>query len=109
MALNEVLLSGQYLDGDEQPLSGQLTFVPSVPLTDPTDDLVIRQAPVTAILNSAGQFSVSLYATDSTNLMPAGWLWNVTEEIAGLPANSWSFALLHADGATQDISALAPA
>jgi hypothetical protein len=108
VALNKVTLTGTYLGGDGSPLSGSLVFAPSEPLTDATDSEDIRDASITVTLNSSGQFSAALYATDSTNLHPSGWTWSVTEELAGLSPNSWNFLLPYTGGATQDISSLSP-
>jgi hypothetical protein len=104
-----VVLTGTFLDGSENPLYGQLTFTPSVSLTDITNSQNVPQAPVTVTLNSGGQFSVPLYSTDSTNLAPPGWTWQVTQSIAGLPPDTWNFFLPYSNGSTQDISTLTPA
>jgi hypothetical protein len=108
LTLQVVLLTGTYLDGSGTPACGTVTFVPSVPLTDPADFEIVLQVPVTVMVNSAGQFSVSLYATDNADLQPAGWTWQVTENFAGLLTATWSFFLPRADGSVQDISSLAP-
>lgn len=108
MALTVVKLTGTFTDGDGGALSGTLEFTPSEPLRDATDSVVVPQSPVTVTLNTAGAFSVPLYSTDSSNLSPSGWAWNVTQEIAGLPPYSWSFLLPFTGGATQDISTLTP-
>ena len=108
MALNLVQLGGTCLNGSNLPCQGSLKFAPSVPLTDTTDEEVIRQVPLTAELTGLGTFSVSLLATDNANLSPAGWCWIVTECITGLPPAQWAFFLEHASGADQDISALEP-
>jgi hypothetical protein len=79
-----------------------------VPLTDSTDSEIVLQAPVTVAVNSAGQFTVALYATDDTALAPAGWTWQITENIAGLTPSTWSFFLAYGSGSTQDLSDLTP-
>lgn len=109
MPLNKVLLTGTYLDGSGSPLTGTAIFTPSAPLTDATDSEVVLQSPVAVAVNSSGQFSVQLYATDNANLVPSGWVWNITENIAGLGPSAWSFFLPYAGGSTQDISSLTPA
>jgi Pectate lyase superfamily protein len=108
LALTTVTLTGTYVGGDSQPLAGQLVFVPSVPLTDMTNMIVLPQAQITVPLNSAGSFSVPLYSTDSGNLAPAGWTWQVTVAAGGVAPETWNFFLPYADGATQDISSLTP-
>jgi hypothetical protein len=107
--LNQVQLTGSYEDGGAGPASGWLQFVPSAALTDASDQVLVRQEPVTAPLSS-GAFSVSLTATDNADIQPPGWYWTVTEYLAGLPPSApWNFFLAFGDGATQDISGLSPA
>ena len=108
MAPNLVTLLGTYDDGEGHPLKGYLQFVPSAPLTDTTDPEEVRQEPVPVLLRHDGTLSVDLYATDDADLAPAGWCWQVTEHIDGLPASSWAFFLAFANGSTQDISSLTP-
>lgn len=84
------------------------TFTPSNWLNDHDDDLYIPPAPEPVDLDSSGQFSVELLATDNTGPLPAGWYWTVN--IAGIPGvavETFSFFLPFADGATQDITDLA--
>lgn len=107
--LNPVTLTGTYTDGDQNPLSGWLQFTPSAALTDSSDQVLVRQEPVTVPLSS-GVLSVVLTATDNEALQPSGWYWTVTEYLAGLPPSQpWNFFLAFGDGATQDISDLSPA
>jgi hypothetical protein len=93
MTQPRVVLTGTYTDGDGSPLTGSLQFAPSTPLTDSTDELSIRQEPVTVYLNAEGQFSEALYPTDAANLTPSGWQWDLREAIEGLPAASYTFSL----------------
>lgn len=106
--LNTVLLTGGYFDGSGNPLTGTVAFVPSVPLTDVTNSVVVLQSPISVAVNSGGQFSVALYATDSSNLAPSGWTWQITENVAGVTPSTWNFFLAHANGSTQDLSTLTP-
>jgi len=106
--LNYVDLTGRFVGGDGDPLSGQVTFLPSVPLADIGDSCNIQLVPVSAALNSSGSFSIPLLATDNGSLQPSGWTWQVTADIAGLAPVTWSFFLPYSGGATQDLSALTP-
>jgi hypothetical protein len=106
--LNMVTLTGTFTNGSGAALTGTLAFAPSVPLVDMTDAGVVLPALVTVDLNSLGQFSAGLYATDNADLQPPGWTWGVTQNIGGLPQETWSFFLAWSLGATQDISALTP-
>jgi len=109
LSLNVVTLTGTFLDGSGQPVAGQVTFAPSVELVDATSEEIVCEAPVVVAVNSGGQFSVQLYATDNVGLVPAGWTWSITELISGLAPYTWSFFLPYTSGSTQDISALTPA
>ena len=88
-----MVLTGRYADGSGRPLSGQLVFTPNAELTDPTDEQVVPGAGITVTLDSGGAFSVPLYATDSGNLTPSGWAWNVTENVSGAPPRVYAIAL----------------
>jgi hypothetical protein len=82
------------------------TFVPTGWLTVAASDLLFAPVATPAILNGSGHFSVSLFATDNV-VYP--WHWVVTfTGIPGVAAYSFPFALAYANGATQDISSLAP-
>ena len=93
MSLNKVTVTGTYVDGEGNPLSGTLQFAPSAPLADSTDMKVVRQAQVIFTLSAQGTFSAALYATDDASLVPSGWCWTVKESISGLPAALWNFFL----------------
>jgi hypothetical protein len=94
--LAKITLTGTITDGEGNPLSGVVQFVPSVPLADPADLQVVRQAQINVTVGANGTFSAALYATDNANLEPPGWAWTVTEFLAGVPQSrytSWSFYL----------------
>jgi len=114
MSLTTVTVTGTYTDGEGTPLTGTVRFTPNATLTDTTDDQVISPVPVIVTLDSAGHFSVPLYATDNPDLSPSGWAWQVTEMIAETPkrtwvTRTWSTFIAHADGATQALGSLQPA
>jgi hypothetical protein len=111
MALNYVTLTGTL----PAAAGAVAAFAASNWLTDPTDALLVPPVPAPAGLTATtvggvpcGTFSIPLLATDNANL-PAGWYWTVTFASLppGTPAESFSFFLAHASGATQDISGLA--
>jgi hypothetical protein len=108
VSLEVVTLTGHFTNGTGQPVTGSVTFIPSAQLTDMTDAEIVVPSVVTVDLNSLGQFSASLYSTDSSNLTPAGWTWQITQNITGLPPYTWNFFLPYGGGATQDISSLTP-
>lgn len=109
MSLNYVTLVLDLYDGQGNPvISGNASLVPSVQLTDTTDDMVITQSPVVAVFQSTGTPSIKLLATDNANLSPSGWGWTVTfPNVPGSPAG-FSFFLPSTGGATQYLSSLSP-
>ena len=109
MALSYVTLTLDLFDGQGSHLNGgTAVFTPSVQLTDATDGEIVTQAPVTAAFKAAGSPVVSLLATDNAGVTPAGWAWTVAfSRVPGAPA-SFSFFLAFANGAAQNLSALAP-
>lgn len=110
MTLNYVELTLDLYDGSGSYISqGTATFKPSVTLTDATDSEYIPQAPVTGSFKASGSPKVKLLGTDNSNVTPAGWGWTVT--FSGVPGNpaGFSFFLAYSNGASQNLSALAPA
>jgi hypothetical protein len=108
LALESVTLTGK-LPGAAGALA---MFTPSNWLTDATDVLLIPPKPARAILSSnpdgSGSFAVVLLPTDQAGPLPAGWTWSVIfSAIDGVKPFGFSFPLLLADGATQDITAVA--
>jgi Pectate lyase superfamily protein len=85
----------------------QVTFAPSVLLTDSNGKVIFTTDPVCAPLNVSGEFSVTLPCTDNEALNPAGWVWNVTEEVPSA-GRSYSVFLPSTLGGTVDISDLSP-
>lgn len=101
-----IILTGTYLDMQGNARSGTITLAPSTPvLVDTTSSTVLGAIPVTVAL-TAGAFSVTLPCT--SGLLPAGWLWQVTENVSGAPARSYAIALPSSLGSTADISTLTP-
>lgn len=104
MPLNNVTLTGNLGAAAAGAIA---VFTPAGWLADPTDQLLIPPAAQQVTLGSTGTFSVPLLATDNANT-PDGWTWTITlSGIPAVPEYSFSFLLPHANGATQDISALA--
>jgi hypothetical protein len=90
-----------------QLTTGGVSIAPSARLPDPADQLIVGQAPVTAAFRAGGAPSVQLVGTDQVGPQPNGWTYTVTYvNVPGNPA-PWSFYLRYADGAVQNLSALA--
>jgi hypothetical protein len=112
-ALNFVTLTLDVYTGNGVPITeGTAFFSPTTPLTDHADHLSVWQTPVPVPLEPpAGaeegwRPTVSLYATDSTNISPSGWKWMVTFYTPGAPA-PFTFSLPFANGSEQYLSAVA--
>ena len=80
-----------------EPAAGQIVFRPSVRLVDVVDPkAVILPTPVTVTLDGDGSLSMNLMCTDTTDLEPAGWLWEVSERLVGVVPHKqrqWRFLL----------------
>lgn len=104
MTLPAVTLTGTVLDAAQQPATGQVVLTPATGtydsfgdpvitvITDPAGETVIPMAGVTAPLDPAGQVTgaggtagLTLTPTDAAGLAPAGWLYQVTFQITGVP------------------------
>lgn len=107
--LTTITVTGTYLDGAGNPQGGTVTFTPSSSLTDQTGKIVLAKvSTVVQVSSSTGTFSVSgLACTDNANLVPAGWAWVVSVNIAGA-SQTFNTYLPSGLGTTVDISALAP-
>lgn len=63
--------------------TGKVLFYPNVPLSDAGTGVIVEPGVVTATLDAAGVFSVTLMATNDPDLSPAGWAYWVREIIDG--------------------------
>ncbi len=102
---NYVTVFGTWLDTDGNGLSGTVTFEPTVPLTDPTNDFFIRPVVTTVALSSAGVISISLLATDDATIEPKGWGYNVTEVIDGV-TTKYVILVAYSNGSVQNLATL---
>jgi hypothetical protein len=79
------------------PLAGDVTFRPNVPtLVDATAPAFVLGSAV-AKLDTSGTISQVLALNDNTVLNPTGWLWEVRENILGLPVRPPYLIRLTAD------------
>lgn len=102
MALNSVTVTGN-LPG---AAGATVIFTPSAWLTDATDAEFVPPIPIQVTIAGNGKFSVSLLATDNAHLSPS-WTWTVNfVNVPSVAPKAYSFPLLFANGATQDITAL---
>jgi hypothetical protein len=96
MTLSLVTVTGTLKDASGSPCNGEVTFQPTTGMIDPSgnpvagsiidtaDSQIIPMTGITVRLNR-GAFSVQLIATDNAGLEPAGWQYQVTIQIPGIP------------------------
>ena len=116
MTLALVTVTGTLKDAAGNPLNGEVTFTPTTGETDPygnpvvgsiidtADSQVIPMTGITQRLNR-GAFTVSLVATDNAGLEPAGWQYQVTIQIPGIPDYGFT-CYIPSSPSTVDLSAL---
>jgi hypothetical protein len=75
-----------------------------------SDGVILVPAPIQVVIDSTGTATATLVCTDSANVTPTGWVWNVTTKIAGQRKPAWNFSL-PSSGAPGPVtlSSLAPA
>lgn len=81
--LTTVTVSGTYVDIQGNAVAGQIKFTPRAILTDPVADQIIIPNTITATLDNAGSFSVTLPVTDDPDLVPSGFTYLVEEAFDG--------------------------
>lgn len=97
--LPTVRIHGKYLEPNAAgtPRQGTITFTPSpAPISFP-DQNVIIQGTETATLDTNGEFELVLIATDTANQNPTGWVYMVTEKLAGERSNTYPILLPYTD------------
>lgn len=80
--LKVVIVQGNYVDFDGQPLGGSLTFIPSEPVEDIASKTIIMPRQIVSYLE-AGQMLVNLVATDDTHVTPTNFVYHVVERFPG--------------------------
>jgi hypothetical protein len=78
-AVTAVSVHGQILQNDESgtPARGRLRFVSPYALRDPSGNVILGPGTYMATLDAAGEFTVSLPATDDPDITPSGWTYTV--------------------------------
>lgn len=98
MALTYVTITGQFKDGQGNPLTGTATFTPSQDVYAAGETILSMHQPVIApIVNGTFSSAVSLLATDNAGLVFTGmtkfFYWTVKLVLAGDAKAPWGFAL----------------
>lgn len=114
MTASYVTVTLDLTDGSGYPLTrGMASWTPSMQFPDPADQMLVSQAPVTAVFRAGSPATVRLIANDTAGPQQSGgtpgWSWQVT--FAGVPGNPppASYYVLAVNGATQRLSELATA
>jgi hypothetical protein len=69
-SINTVTVTGTFVDFEGTPIVGQVRFVLSSLLRNPSGDQIVVPSSVTKTLDSNGSFTVALPATDDTDVIP---------------------------------------
>lgn len=78
MAIVTVSVHGQIIDPDTSlPAVGSVTFKTLTDLRDTVANIIYQPGIYTATLDLAGEFTLILPATDSPDVTPTGWLYQV--------------------------------
>lgn len=104
--LTTIVVTGQYVAADGTAQAGSVSFTPTSTVVDASGRAVLTGTAVTAYLNSSGSFTLTLPCTDNSGLVPPGWGYGLTVNVAGAMANLTPIYLPSALGGTVDISAL---
>jgi hypothetical protein len=105
-----VTVTGYWTNSDSgAPATGTVTFTPNAVLQDGTSapaNIVLPKPQAAVLVN--GAISVQLMATDDSHLSPSGWVYTVSENIAGQASNRTYQVQLPAAQAPFDLAKVAP-
>jgi hypothetical protein len=110
-----VTITGQFLGGDETPLSGTATFTASQAVYSAGQEIVTPDVPVAAqitdgVLLAESGGALQLLATDNAGLtfltLSGFFFWTVEVTAGGVTEPAWSFGLPSSPG-TRDLFSLA--
>lgn len=100
-----VTVTATYLRPDGSPASGRVSFVPSQ--VNALADTVLTTWRTTSYLNSDGELSVQLPATDDASWEAPGWSYRVIEQIDGADDRRYDITV-PAASPTLDLATAAP-
>lgn len=78
-----VTVRGRYVYLNGTPATGEIKFTGKVVATSAATDTIIVPNTIVATLDAAGQFVVSLPATDDPDVVPNDWTYTVIENLIG--------------------------
>jgi hypothetical protein len=109
-ALTVVPLHGRILKANSAstPASGTVTFRIEQHLRDTADNILLAPTTLTATLDDAGEFTISLPATDDPDVTPSGWTYVVHVNTDAL-RDTWRISVPAGTVGTLELADIAPA
>jgi len=104
--LPTITVTGNFISFAGNAASGSVQFTPTAAVSDPGGDLILAQTPITVPLVN-GAFSIVLPCTDTPNLLPQNWGYQVSVAVAGASRVFYT-PLPSGLGDTVDLSQLTP-
>ena len=95
-------VTGAYLSASGTPAKGRVTFTPTTSVYDTNDALIVEDT-ITAILDDNGEFSLDLPTTDNLLLSPSGWAYEVNVRLYGVKPKRFNVTLPKGDGSAVSI------
>lgn len=105
--LATITLTGTYVDLQGNPISGLVVFSPQSIIKDTDQNQIIVNAPVAALLDANGSFSVVLPVTDDSDVVPVPFAYQVEEVFSG--GRTFFITIPGGGAGSQDIADFAPA
>ncbi|GGM75677.1 hypothetical protein GCM10012275_52960 [Longimycelium tulufanense] len=106
-SLKTVPVHGKYVVPDGTAPTGTVTFIVPGPLRADDDDTIVIPGKYTATLDSAGEFTVTLPATDDPDIAPNSWQYVVHEKLS-IHERSYKLSVPAATVGTLELSDVAP-
>lgn len=107
VGLSTVTVSGTFKQPDGTAMRGKVLFRPEPAILTSATHGVLMLGTIEATLDAQGAFSVTLLATDDSDVTPTGWTYRVTERWYDAPGRSYPLSLPLA-APTVDLADVAP-
>lgn len=104
--ITAVTVTGTFVDAAGNPLSGYVSFTPSI--TAVTDDAIVPAREVRIPLDTDGKFETELAATDDADWAATDFTYLVKEVIGGALLRSYNIEVLAATVGDLDLSEITP-
>lgn len=107
--LTTVIVTGRWLNLDQSPASGTVSFLGKFTLSNLVDNTFVIVGQIDVDLDANGQISVVLPVCDDPDWTPSGWTYTAVERISDRPNEiAYSFLLSTADAPTIDLTHVVP-